>query len=335
MLIDASDLDTSPCKWLVDGLIPEIGTGLWYGPSRVGKSLLINVELALAVANGVEFFGHETRQGTVVLCLGEGLYDAGVRLAARIARQDKENLAAVKAAEREFGPEFAAAVEEAQPLYTDAGIKVETHAFAVPVIARMGGMTANDRSFDMALASFKTIDNLALIVLDTVRKFSGGRSLTNDTQAGKFMLGMQQLAEELDCVVLGVNHETADGSKMRGSGVLFENSDFVAAFVPEKVTPGEPPAATVTCEKNKYGPEFDAFGYELEQDEMWLPVYDEDTGEPLTEDGEPVTRLTPVATVRQRTTVNGVMAPRVLPDIRQAQGKRKRTGVRPHLRIAG
>src|SRR5215467_356582 len=86
-LVNADDLDTSPPEFLVEGMIPLTGTGFIWGESRWGKSLLINGELALAIANGTKFFGKRTVQGSVAICLGEGLYDAGVRKQARLARE--------------------------------------------------------------------------------------------------------------------------------------------------------------------------------------------------------------------------------------------------------
>src|SRR5215469_17503359 len=104
-LVSAEDLDTSPPEYLVEGMIPFVGTGFIWGESRWGKSLLVNGELALAIANGTEFFGRQTVQGSVAVCLGEGLYDAGVRKQARLAREQADRFKMTAQLVQDYGSE--------------------------------------------------------------------------------------------------------------------------------------------------------------------------------------------------------------------------------------
>src|SRR5215472_14600870 len=95
MLVNSDEMESIPPNWLVDGMIPAKGLGFVYGPSYVGKSFLVNGELALAVANGTQFFGRDTRSGAVIVALGEGESDAAIRKDARVIRErsDREESA--------------------------------------------------------------------------------------------------------------------------------------------------------------------------------------------------------------------------------------------------
>ncbi|HET8597730.1 MAG TPA: AAA family ATPase [Castellaniella sp.] len=66
-----------PIQWLVKGVLPATGLAQVYGPSRSGKSFL-TLDLALAVAEGREWFGYRVRQAPVVYLAAEG--EAGFRL---------------------------------------------------------------------------------------------------------------------------------------------------------------------------------------------------------------------------------------------------------------
>jgi hypothetical protein len=319
-LINADQLDISPPEWTVDGLIPRVGLGIAHGPSYTGKSLVFDNELALAIANGTEFLGRATVHGSVVVALGEGLYDAGVRLEGRLARQRRDNeemLAAI-----EDGEEREAA-RAALPPYDSERLFIQTQPFTVPV--KQDG-TPSD-SMAHALAQLRVIPDLELLVLDAMSDFSGGLSISNDSSANRYVLGLKMLVRELDCVVLVIGHNTADGKKMIGAQRLFNASDFVIEVIPDDTAPGELKSATLACRKSKYGPEFEPLSYLIEPLE-WTT---ED------EDGEPV--LVTSAAVRLqgdaeggmnvlRLPGNGPSPHRELPEVRPVQQRKKRSGVR-------
>lgn len=74
----ASDFPDLPeMRWLVEDIFPEQGLLCVYGSSGVGKSFLC-LDLAAAVAEGADWFGHPTQQGDVVYVALEG--QAGLRL---------------------------------------------------------------------------------------------------------------------------------------------------------------------------------------------------------------------------------------------------------------
>ena len=301
-LINADELDTSPPEWLVDGILPRVGFGIVHGPSYSGKSLVAGTELALAIANGTPFLGREAVQGCAVVALGEGLYDAGIRLEARLARQQRDDPGADYTSERLF---------------------IQTAPFTVPLTAQ-GEPTDSLRA---AIGQLQMIPGLELLVLDALSDFSGGLSISNDSSANRMVLGMKMLVRELDCLVLAVHHNTADNRKMIGAQRLFNAADFVIEVVPGESGPGEPKTATLTCRKSKYGPEFTPLTYQVE------PLQWTTTGE----DGQPAEVRS--ATVRLQgeasATTSSLRLPgagparhRVLPDVSDVPASRKRSGVR-------
>jgi AAA domain len=333
-LINADDLDISPPDWLVKDLIPRVGLGIVHGPSTFGKSLVTDNELGLAVANGTPFFDRDVVRGTVAVALGEGLYDAGVRKQARLARQAADDAVAMAAARSAGGDAAAQALAATLPAYTDDAMFVLTEPFPVPV-SRTGEPTA---ALAAALAALRQLPDLELVILDALSDFSGGLSISNDASANRFVLGLKRMVKELDCCVLAVHHNTADGKKMIGAQRLFNAADFVIEVVPESdPVPGEPKTATLTCRKNKYGPAFEPMTYVIEPCEWDQPATDEE-GNPVP--GEPPTRVRS-ATVRLRaddgSSVGGGLrmpgqngqgrpAPQV-PDLRTVEQPRKRNGV--------
>src|SRR5215469_3596466 len=128
-LIAAREIESSAPEWLVDEIIPRVGLGFVYGASYWGKSLLTNGELALAVANGKPFFGRATVRGSVIVALGEGVYDAGVRKSARIQRE-KEDRA------RDAGDDFP--LLNRLPDYNDDRLHFWPDAFTIPVTRTAG-----------------------------------------------------------------------------------------------------------------------------------------------------------------------------------------------------
>jgi hypothetical protein len=331
-LVNAEHLDTSAPEFLVEGMIPLTGTGFIWGESRWGKSLLTNGELALAIANGTKFFGRATVQGSVAVCLGEGLYDAGVRKQARLAREQDDRFKIAAQLGVEHGDVEAAKLwlDEQVP-YNDDNLFYMTEPFVLPL--DNGGEPT--RSLRAAIDALSQVPNLALVILDALSDFTPSLSISNDASANRIVQGMKMMARELDCVVIAVAHPTRDGSRMLGAGRLFNSSDFVMKVEPDGRTPRGYQAAVVACEKNKYGPPFEPFGYYIDPCAWHEPVLDAE--------GMPTGELDLVqsATVRPRDGSLGAHVqeseepkprkelPKLI-DLNQTEmaPKRKRTGIR-------
>lgn len=230
MIINAAGLSTEPVDWLVDGMIPREGVVFAYGQRYVGKSLVFDVELPLAVGNpGHLFFGLPVQHGNVAVALGEGRQDAGIRLASRLGRQVADDLAAPEGTVK-------------HP-YTSQRLFYQTPFPCL--VDRFGPVPGLFK----AVSELLLIPDLALVVLDAARNFTGGASLSSSATAGRFMAGLTIMAETLHCCVLVVSHETADGKKMKGAGDLEDGADAVIAVTPDYDMSLD--AGTLSCEKNK------------------------------------------------------------------------------------
>jgi hypothetical protein len=323
-LIAAENISESPPEWLVKDLIPFCGTGFVWGPSRVGKSLLVNGELALAVANGTEFFGRETAQGSVAICFGEGFYDARTRLTARLIREQEDRQEVAQRLAEAKGQDAAEAWLAGLPAYDDSAVYFRGEPFILPL--DNGGEPT--QSLKAAIAELKTVPNLSLVILDALSDFTPSLSISNNASANRVVSGMKFLARELGCVVLAVAHPVTSGRKMAGDGRLFNASDFVIQVQPdESVGTRIGAAATVNCEKVKYGKPFDPFGYYVDRI-AWEHEYVDDDGSPTGE-----TALAESATVRSMDPAVGAFADappkpkRALPRSVRADAPR-RAGVR-------
>jgi AAA domain len=276
MLIRAADLDTSAPEWLADGMIPRVGVGFVYGKSYWGKSLMVDGELALAVANGTPFFNNATIQGDVIVCLGEGLYDAGARKQARLAREQQDRLDFAAQIAVGVGEDAAKAWLDEQPPYTDDHLLIWPDRFTIP-FTRIGsdGEGEPTRSLQRFINAASRMKDLELVVIDAISDFTGGLSISNDTSANRLMLGMKEISRQLNCCVIAVAHPTADDKKMLGAGRLFNAADFVIKIEPdENNAPGNPQSVAVISEKNKYGPKFAPTGYIIEPCQWMEPVLD-------------------------------------------------------------
>jgi hypothetical protein len=109
----------------------------------------------------------------------------------------------------------------------------------------------------------RQIPDLQLVILDSLSDFTPSLSISNDASANRIVQGMKMLSRELDCAVIAVAHPIGDGSRMLGAGRLFNAADFVIRVQPDAGSGSSFESATVSCEKNKYGPMFEPFGYEI------------------------------------------------------------------------
>lgn len=347
-LINAAELDTSPPVWLVGdnmgattGVLPQVGTGYAWGPRTAGKSLVFGIDLGLAIANGVPFLGHPVTKGKVVYCVGEGLYDLGLRKQARLARQVSDNAEAIERVRLNDGEDAARALAASLVPYTDANLKVITEPFTVPLSAQR----QQSPSLKQAIATMQRLNTpgpdedpetflpIQLVILDSIADFTG-RSLSNDASANLITGGLKDIARELECFVLAIAHPTEKGDKMLGAGRLLNAADTEIEVRPDDAAaPGAPQTASVICHKSKYGARFDTMGYVVHPCEWEAPEldeYDQPTGRMVTVHSatirlleDPSAGKTPAA------------PPAPLPVIRGVEAPRKRTGIRTasHLRL--
>jgi AAA domain len=351
-LVNASELDTSPPEWLVGdnsggitGMIPRMGTGFAWGRRTAGKSLVFGIDLGLAVANGAFFLGHPTVRGKVVYCVGEGLYDLGVRKQARLARQARDNALATLQVMQDQGAAAAESFASTLPAYTDERLHVMTEPFTVPLLSTRE-QTASLKQAISTISQLntpgpdddpETFDYVDLIILDSLADFTG-RSLSNDASANLITGGLKALARELQCFVLAIAHPTEKGDRMLGAGRLLNAADTEIEVQPDDVSsPGSPKSASVICHKSKYGAEFDTVGYRIEPCEWDEPGVDDDgypTGETVRVKSATIRLIEDSTCSRPDPKDLRVQAPREYPELRDTQPvrPRKRSGLRPQAR---
>jgi hypothetical protein len=81
-LLTAEEIENlPPLTWLVDGVLPEGGLIVVYGPPGVGKSFLV-LDWALCVQSGRDWLHRKTNQGNVVYVVAEGVGGVGMRIRA-------------------------------------------------------------------------------------------------------------------------------------------------------------------------------------------------------------------------------------------------------------
>ena len=81
-ILSLAELDALPLpEWIIDGLIPEAGFAVPYGPPKSGKTFVM-LAAGLHVAAGLPWCGKTVKQGAVVYIAGEGTGGLSLRLKA-------------------------------------------------------------------------------------------------------------------------------------------------------------------------------------------------------------------------------------------------------------
>jgi 5S rRNA maturation endonuclease (ribonuclease M5) len=79
-ILDISELaDLQPPSWLVDDIITANGMSVWWGKSGALKSF-VALDIAMSVASGLAFQGHQVKPGPVVYLAAEGAYGLAKRV---------------------------------------------------------------------------------------------------------------------------------------------------------------------------------------------------------------------------------------------------------------
>jgi len=191
------DLPGRTYEQLIKGVLTEAEMSLLLGESQSGKSFLA-IDMAMAVARGVDWFGHRVRQGGVVYQAGESA--VGVRRKRFPAYRQHYGVAAE--------PLPVVLLQEPLDLYssddpTDAFIeecKYWAKTFSVP---------------------------LRLIVIDTFNKATPGANENDGKDMGIVLARCDRIRKATGAHVMLVHHLNAGGTKARGHTSLFANVENV------------------------------------------------------------------------------------------------------------
>jgi RecA-family ATPase len=206
-----------PPSWLVDKVVPSGGLIGLYGPPGAGKSF-VALDIALSVATGDAWQGHNVQRGYVVYVSAEGGTGIGKRVLAWLQTHN-------------LSPEEAhiAWLIESIPVHTD--------------------------SEQMAKLLNRIVDELevepSLVVVDTLaRCFDGDENQQEDM--GRFIAGVDVLRHDLRTAVLIVHHTRLGGDRERGNTAFRGAADTMLSLTSD----GQD--ITIVCDKQKDAEEHEA-----------------------------------------------------------------------------
>lgn len=216
--------DMPAVHWLIKGVIPAAELVMVYGASGSGKTFAV-LDMAMAIARGVEWRGCKVHQGRVVYVVAEGAHGFRRRLMAYAIAN---------------------------------GIKLKDIDMLV-----IGGnppslMQKND-VIDL-INSIKESGGARLVVLDTLAKVTAGANENSGEDMGLALSHAQLIHEVLGCTVLIVHHSGKD--ETRGSRGWSGIKGALDAEI-EVIRADHDRAITVT--KQKDGEEGLSYGFRLRE----------------------------------------------------------------------
>lgn len=182
---------------LIKGVLTKGELSLLLGESQSGKSFLA-IDIAMAVARGIAWFGKRVRRGGVIYQAGESA--VGVRRK-RFPAYRKHNSVAHE-------PLPVVLLQETLDLYS--------------------GDDPTDAFIDECLYWSRTFDvPLELIVIDTFNKATPGANENDGKDMGLVLARCDRIRQKTGAHVMLVHHLNAGGTKARGHTSLFANVENV------------------------------------------------------------------------------------------------------------
>ncbi|MEN9936011.1 MAG: hypothetical protein RLZZ387_2590 [Chloroflexota bacterium] len=162
-----------PVDWLIKGVLPAADLILLYGASGSGKSF-VALDMALAIAQGTPWRGHKTRRGKVVIVAAEGAGGYGNR---------------ILAACQHYGVD---------PAVLDIGLIT-----VPPNLLEQEDVTE-------LIAALKTINDIALIIIDTFAQVTPGANENAGEDMGLALSHCRTISTATDATVELVHHAGKD-----------------------------------------------------------------------------------------------------------------------------
>lgn len=225
-----------PLKWLVKGLLPATGLAVIFGASMSGKTFLA-LDAAMAIAQGVRWFGHRTKQAKVVYFPLEG---SGTQ--SRLVAWEKAN-------RKEMPDNFKV---------------VDRKAFNLRESADVDGIIRAVRNFS---------EVGGVVIIDTLARATAGADENSSREMGEVIEAADRIATEIAGLVILVHHSgKSETAGMRGSSALIGAADAVI-----KVARSAAGARTWHADKVKDGEDgaiqhFKLNGVEIGRDEDGDPI---------------------------------------------------------------
>ncbi|MBO9717498.1 MAG: AAA family ATPase [Pseudoxanthomonas sp.] len=185
-------LNLGPTRWLISKLLPEDCTAVLYGPSGSMKSF-VTLDMGLAIAHGVPWQGHATKQRTVFYLAGEG--EQG--FAKRVAAWSEHH-------------------ELAPP-----------PTFAFRQMPRIQDASQMDELIEAIRAIQAERGQAGLIIIDTLFTALDGGDENSGKDMGQIIAAMKRLRVEFGAAVLTVHHTGKVGEAARGHSSLPSGMDVM------------------------------------------------------------------------------------------------------------
>lgn len=212
---------------LVQGLLPNSGLAVVYGPSGSGKSFMV-LDVALHVATGRPYAGREVKPSGVIYIAAEGVEGFRRRV---VAARDRLEARGVPFAMIADAPNLGGSSNDVEDLLR-----------AIHVHSAKVGWTPG------------------LVVIDTLARAMPGLDENSSRDMGTFIAHVDRVGRELGCLMLVVHHTGKnEGAGMRGSSALRG-----AAEVVWSVSFGDG-VRVVTLEKSRDGKDNLRWSYDIEE----------------------------------------------------------------------
>jgi putative DNA primase/helicase len=214
---------------LVEGLIPNAGVGVLFGPSSAGKSF-IAIDWGIRMASGASVLDRHTLKAGVLYFAAEG--HGGLRKR-------------IYAARGVIGGEGNATPFNYLPAFLDLSTA------GTGDVARL-----TDYASDISAEMKQRGAPLQVIIVDTLAAAAPSADENASRDMGPIMQSFHCMAAQLDCVVMLIAHTGKDLTRgLRGWSGIRANVDFAIECRVEKETDGEITSRRLWFEKCKDGPD--------------------------------------------------------------------------------
>ena len=219
---------TTSLPWLVKGVLPQAGLAVMYGASGSGKSFAV-LDMAFAIARGVEWRGRKVRQGRVAYIAAEGADGFRKRLAAYAKHTE-----------------------------------VDLEQVELTVLNGAPNLMLLDDVVDLAVGSLAP-GKPAVIVVDTLAQTTPGANENAGEDMGKALGHCKRLHEMTGALVLLIHHSGKDQAKgARGWSGLRAACDAEIEVVRDPISKGR----LLRLSKNKDGEDGLEWGFQLDVVEL-------------------------------------------------------------------
>lgn len=184
LFVPLGDLEFKSPEWIIDGLLERNTFSVCFGAPAAGKTFLV-LDMALCVATGRQFHGHDVKQGSVFYIAGEG-HNGFARRAAAWAKDNDVSLKGV-------------------PFFKSSRSIVLTEQESV------------DEMMEVVAQMVEQYGHPEMIVVDTLARSMGAADENSTQSMGAVIMAIDEIRDTHDCTVLAVHH-TGHGNKDRARG---------------------------------------------------------------------------------------------------------------------